>query len=96
MTANPVSIIKGRRQRPALRVISIGAWVLAGIGALSHGGWFFAAGVSAITLVVATPLLRVGWLILRWCQERDWRFAWMGMALLAVIAMAGLVALAGR
>lgn len=96
MSAGQISRVTGRRQRPALRVLSIVAWVLAGVGALSASQPFAAAGVLAIAMVSAVPLARIGWLIFRWIQERDWRFVWIAVALLGVIAVAGVIALVGR
>lgn len=96
MTANRISRITGRRQGPTLRGITVTAWALAGLGALSGSQPFVAAGVVALVMVTATPLLRVAWLIFRWLQERDWRFVWTAVALLGVIAVAGMIALAGR
>lgn len=96
MTANPVSRVTGRRQAPALRRITIVAWILAGLGSISGSQPFAGAGLVAIALVTAAPLLRVVWLMFRWVQERDWRFVWTAAALLGVIAVAGLIALLGR
>lgn len=96
MTANPTSRVRGRRQRPALKVVTIVAWSMAWIGSMSQARPFATAGIIAIGLVIAAPLLRVGWLIFRWIQERDWRFVWTATALLTVIAVAGLAALIGR
>lgn len=96
MTTNRISRVTGRRQGPALRRATIIAWVLAGIGTLSGSQPFATAGAVAIALVIGVPLLRVGWLMFRWTQERDWGFVWVAAALLGVIAVAGLVALAGQ
>ena len=96
MTTNAVSRVTGRRQGPTLRLITVTAWVLAGIGTLSGAQPFVTVGVVALALVTATPLLRVAWLIFRWIQERDWRFVWTAAALLGVIAVAGVLALVGR
>lgn len=96
MTAKPISRVTGRRQGPALRRITTVAWILAGLGALSGSQPFATAGVVAIALVMAAPLLRVGWLMFRWIQERDWRFVWTAAGLLGVIVVAGLFALIGR
>ncbi|HEX6221727.1 MAG TPA: DUF1634 domain-containing protein [Acidimicrobiia bacterium] len=96
MTANTVSRVTGRRQGPILRSTTVIAWVLAGLGALSEAQPFVTAGVVALVLVTAAPLLRVTWLMFRWIQERDWRFVWTAVALLGVIAVAGIVALVGR
>jgi hypothetical protein len=96
MTTKIVSRVTGRRQGPSLRLITVIAWVLAGLGALSGTQPFATAGVVALALVTATPLLRVAWLVFRWIQERDWRFVWTALALLGVIAVAGMIALMGR
>lgn len=96
MTTKTVSRVTGRRQGPSLRLITVLAWVLAGLGALSGAQPFVTAGVVALALVTATPLLRVAWLVFRWLQERDWRFVWTAVALLGVIAVAGMIALIGR
>lgn len=93
MRSDSVSVISGRRQAPALRFITIAAWVLASIGAVSTGRWAQAAGVAAIGLVTAAPLLRVGWLIYRWVQERDLRFVWTAVGLLVIIAVGAVAAL---
>ncbi|HXV69795.1 MAG TPA: hypothetical protein VEB69_00170 [Acidimicrobiia bacterium] len=96
MTANTVSRVTGRRQGPILRATTRIAWVLAGLGALSESQPFLTAGVIAVVLVTAAPLLRVTWLILRWTQERDWRFVWTAAALLGVIFVAGFIALVAQ
>lgn len=96
MTTNRISRVTGRRQGPALRRATIIAWALAGIGTLGGAQPFATAGVVAIALVIGAPLLRVGWLMFCWTQERDWRFVWAAAALFGVIAVAGLVALAGQ
>jgi hypothetical protein len=96
VSADQISHVTGRRQGPALRGLTILAWILAGLGALSGSQPFAAVGVVAVVLVTAAPLLRVGWLIFRWMQERDWRFVWTAVTLLGVIAVASVVALVGR
>lgn len=88
-----VSRISGRRQRPALRVVTAAAWMLAGIGTLGLSDVTDAAAVAALTLVTAAPLIRVGWLVFRWTQERDLRFAALGVGLLAVVAIGAILSL---
>lgn len=88
----PVSIVTGRRQRPALRLITGIAWVLAGVGAWGADGWVRWVGIGALSLVIAAPILRVLWLIRRWAQEGDWRFVSIGAGLLGVIAAGAVVA----
>jgi hypothetical protein len=62
--------------------------MLAGISMLSRGELMSWSGLIAVILVAATPLIRVGWLIFRWWQERDWQFIWAGVGLLGAIAIA--------
>lgn len=52
-----------------------------------------AAGVGLIATLVATPALRVGWLVARWVRRRDVRFATVAAGLLAVMAAGALAAL---
>ncbi len=96
MTADPTSRVRGRRQGPALRIVTIVAGSMAWIGSMSEAQPFATAGLVAIGLVTVVPFLRVGWLIFRWIQERDWRFVWTAVALLTVVGVAGLIALLGR
>ncbi|MGD2059344.1 MAG: hypothetical protein PVF87_00625 [Acidimicrobiia bacterium] len=96
MSVGTVSRVTGRRQRPFLRRLTIVAWALAGLGAISGSQPFATAAVLALALVMAAPLLRVAWLVFRWIQERDWRFVWTSIGLLGVIAAAGVIALVGR
>lgn len=42
--------------------------------------------VAALVVVIASPLLRVLWLIAAWWRSGDWRFVGIGCALLAVVA----------
>lgn len=51
------------------------------------------AGVLMVVLLVATPLVRVGWLVQRWARLGDWRFAAVGTALLGVVVVAVLTSL---
>lgn len=95
MTDPPVSHVRGRRQAPALRAVTLVAWLLAGWGSLGGASWSHLTAVVAVGLVVATPLLRVGWLMYRWRQERDWPFVVLAAALIAVIAAGGLLTLIG-
>ena len=89
----PVSVVIGRRQAPTLRFVTVTSWLLAGLGALAENRWATLAGIIAISLVMATPLVRVGWLMMRWREERDLRFFWIGAALLSVVAAGALLAL---
>lgn len=90
-----VSTIRGRWQRPAL------AWttrVVIALGLLSavlpHRASTAVATV-VVASVVATPLLRVAWLVHRWRQERDGRFVAAGVLLLAVVGLGAVLAALG-
>jgi hypothetical protein len=96
MNRGSVSIVKGKVQAPALRFIGATAWSLALIGALSDHPVSAGTGLIAVSMIAVTPLLRVGWLIYRWRQERDTLFVVAGSALLAIIAIAGLIAFVAR
>jgi hypothetical protein len=70
-----------------LRAAIIGALVSSMLGATvpgTAGRWL---GGAAIALIVGTPLLRVGYLAIRWARIGDLRYAWVAFALLAVIAI---------
>jgi len=40
---------------------------------------------AAVVVVIASPLLRVLWLIGAWWRSGDWRFVGVGVVLLAVV-----------
>lgn len=86
-----VSTIRGRWQRPALTAATLGALVLAFAGLVLPRDVADALQRAALTVVIATPLLRIVWLCVRWTNERDWRFLAAGLALVAVVG-AGAVA----
>ena len=88
-----VSRVQGRYQAPALRAVVVAAWLLA-LVSVAFPGWEL-AGRVAVGLIIATPLLRVGWLILRWSQERDRRLVLTGVGLLAVIGAGAVLAAIG-
>lgn len=90
-----VSTVRGRRQAPALRVLATVACVLGGVGAVVTAGWGSVAATVSLTVVIATPLLRVLWLVFRWIQERDFRFVWIAAGLLSVVAAGAVLAYLG-
>jgi hypothetical protein len=45
-----------------------------------------------VGLLIAVPVLRVGWLLVRWMRTHDWRFAAAAVTLLAVMATGSLIA----
>jgi len=88
-----VSRVRGRYQAPALRAVVVVAWILA-LASVVVDGWA-SMGRLAVGLVIATPLLRVAWLIFRWIQDGDRRLVIAGLALLAVVGSGALLAAAG-
>lgn len=44
------------------------------------------AGIVMVAVLIAAPLGRVVWLIVRWLRIGDWRFALVGAVLLGVVA----------
>lgn len=91
----PVSGITGRRQGPALRIATIASFVLALVAVVTSGDVSLVAGIAAVGLVTAAPLLRVVWLIVRWVQERDWRFVGIAAGLLSVVALGAVLTIIG-
>ena len=94
----PVSSIVGRHQAPALRSVVFASGGLAVLSlVLDMAGVEAAPVVAAIAvgLVVATPLLRVCWLIFRWAQEGDRPFMTVGLALLGVVGLGAILSLLG-
>lgn len=49
-------------------------------------------GAALVALLVAAPLLRVGWFVQRWYRRGDPRFALVGTAVLSVVAIGALIA----
>lgn len=90
-----VSQISGRFQAPALSWLTRVVLVLSLVGGLLGGSVGRLVATAAVAAIVATPLLRLAWLILRWTQERDRRFVVTGSALLAVVALGGALAALG-
>lgn len=90
-----VSRIRGRFQAPGLTWLTRAVLVLSLVGGLLGGSFGRAVATTAVAAIVATPLLRLAWLILRWIQERDRRFVATGSALLAVVALGGALAALG-
>lgn len=43
-------------------------------------------------VVVAAPLVRVGWLAFRWVQRRDYRYAALALTLLLIVVTGGVAA----
>jgi Kef-type K+ transport system membrane component KefB len=71
------------------------SFALAFVAVVGSGDVALVAAIAAVGLVTAAPLLRVLWLIVRWIQERDWRFVGVACALLAVIAVGAGITILG-
>jgi hypothetical protein len=41
-----------------------------------------------VVVLVVAPIIRIGWLLVRWVRRGDWRFAGAAAALLAVMGAA--------
>lgn len=81
-----VSTIRGHWQIPALTWVTRILLAAAVIGVLAPSNIGTSIQIAVVATAIAVPLVRVAWLIHRWRQEQDWRFVWLGLALLAVIA----------
>ena len=90
-----VSSIRGRWQVPALTWLVRVVLVVSVIGGLLGGRVGRGLATAAVVAVVAAPPARVGWLLLRWTQERDRRFVLLGAAVIVVIATGALLATLG-
>lgn len=53
------------------------------------------AGAALVALLVAVPMARVVWLVLRWFRRGDRRYAFVGVGVLAVIAVGAVLGLLG-
>ena len=90
---NRVSNITGRYQRPWLRAVAVSIGTLSAAGLAVPGRTSDILLGSAMVLLIATPLLRVVWVIYRVAREGDRRFAMVGVALLSAVALGVLVSL---
>jgi len=93
--AGRVSVVRGRFQAPALTWVTRAVFAAGVLGAVLPGDAGTAAASGAVAVIVATPLVRVAWLVARWRREHDRRFAVLGLALLAVVATGAALAAAG-
>lgn len=90
-----VSTIRGRWQAPALAWTTRTVIVAGLLSAVLPGDAGTAVATAVVAAVIATPLLRVAWLVHRWRQEQDRRFTVVGLALLGVIALGAALAALG-
>lgn len=86
-----VSHVTGIRQAAALRLATRSAYALAIVGVLGLGTVSTAAATAALSIIVAAPLIRVAWLIVRWLQEGDRRFAALGGLLLVLVVLGAII-----
>lgn len=90
-----VSAVRGRFQAPALTWVTR-AVIAAGIAsAVLPGDAGRAVATAVVAAVVATPLVRVTWLVLRWWHEGDRPFMGAGIVLLGIIAAGAALAAYG-
>lgn len=99
MPTHRVDPTQGAAEERAGRVISV-ALVIAAVCALAgvtaSGTLAVVFSGIAVGIVTAIPILRVAWLVKRWLGQRDVRFAWVALVLLALIAIGPLVGLLQR
>lgn len=83
-----------RSRLPAVVRVLLGvAFASALVGAFVPGRVGAAAAVVCVAVLVAAPVLRVGWLTVGWARQGDRRFAVYGGVLLTVLLAGGVVAL---
>jgi hypothetical protein len=70
--------------------------VLALVGVVLPGSWGTGLATAALVLVTAIPIVRVGWLVKRWAGQRDTKFVWAAVVLLALVAVGPIIALLQR
>ncbi|MDZ7679712.1 MAG: hypothetical protein U5K29_14310 [Acidimicrobiales bacterium] len=83
------------RQRRLIAMLRLGlvlGALLALAGMLTPGRAGERLAYGFVALIVAVPVLRVGWLTLRWFRRHDLRFALVGLAVLGVVTFAGATA----
>jgi len=90
-----VSRIRGRWQAPGLRLLVRAVLVVSIVGGLLGGQVGRGLAAVAVAAVIAGPLARVCWLLLRWTQERDARFVLLGIAVIVVVSSGGVMAALG-
>lgn len=90
-----VSSIRGHYQGPGLTWLTRIVMVAGLAAAVLPGAAGIAVATAAVAAVVAAPLLRVAWLVLRWSQEDDRRFELLGVALLVVVTLGAVLSALG-
>jgi hypothetical protein len=69
-----------------MNVAMVTAAMAAVIGVVAPDPLGFAAGVTMVAVLVAAPLVRVGWFVLRWFRRGDPRFAVVGLGVIVISA----------
>ncbi|KAA0232407.1 MAG: hypothetical protein JJLCMIEE_00342 [Acidimicrobiales bacterium] len=77
-----------------LRVATLLAFLLAVAATFAPSPLDKSFAIATAALLVAAPLVRIAWLIIRWWRRRDLLFVSVGVALLLVVAGGGFVAAA--
>ena len=83
----------GKKLVRPLRLAAMAAFVLAVGAAASPGAVGDALGAALVALLVAAPLVRVGFFVGRWWQIGDRRYAIVSLVLLVEIGAGALLAL---
>ncbi|MFM7069603.1 MAG: hypothetical protein ACKOYM_09105 [Actinomycetes bacterium] len=86
MSDQPVDPKLGRFT-PVVRALqsAIALVAVASVAALLGGPAQHAASVFVVGVLIAVPLLRIAWLIVRWIRRGDPKFALIGGGVLAVV-----------
>lgn len=92
MTDRIVARTVGSLSAP-MRWATFTAWGLAFIATIVSGTIGTVAGVIALGLIVAAPLIRVITLLVVWWVERDLRFVFTALFLLSTIGVGAIIAL---
>ncbi len=82
-----------RRLSPAMRLATYTAWGLALVATVAPDNWSTVAGVLALVLIIAAPILRVLLLVVSWWTENDLKFVLIALLLLSVIGTGAVIAL---
>lgn len=92
----PIQPRANGRMATVLQVATSAALVLGLLAVLLPGQIGRALAWGSVGLVVAAPLARVGWLAVRWVERRDWRYAALAAALLAIVVAGAAIAVVLR
>lgn len=77
------------RQRRLVAFLRTGLVLVTGTATaelLAPPAWRAQAGVLMTSTVIAVPLVRLAWLVVRWWRRGDHRFALVGTGLLVIVA----------